>query len=1279
MAIKILDLLAASLAAFAMAPCAAEVPSPSHECISGIYPHLAMFNDERECGTGAVVPWAGDVWVITYGPHCPVGSTDKLYRIHPDLTRETVAASVGGTHANRLIHRETNQLLIGPYVIDGRGNVRVVTPAKIPGRLTGAARHLVDPANKAYVATMETGLYELDLRTLAVRTLIRENGKNDSAIQTYLKKEKQPWPAGWGSAPVTHVPGYHAKGLASGFGRVFISNNGEDSPEARLNPFVPSGVLAWWSEPGRDWTAIRRCQFTEVTTPDGIYGNEHPAKNPIWAMGWDAKSVILGVTTNGTEWAYYRLPKASHCYDGAHGWNTEWPRIRDVGEKELLATMHGTFWRFPREFSPAHPNGIRPISTYLKVVGDFCRWGDRIVFGCDDQAKSEFLGVRGLKRDAKRCERSQSNLWFVKPEDLRAFGPPSGEGYVWLNEDVKAGDVSEPYLHAGYASMRFSFTRADASPVRYELLEEGDWVRVRCLEDAKNATACFRYGPAKCAVPALDSATPRIAVTDDAGRRWHFPNVNGDTNVVCREIATERDLLYVGGVWYELPAENAGGFAALRPIALASEPVKALEARLGLMYVNGQAMAIDDLWKNGTAAAAYWLWEVEKGVARKMPTAEIAIPGNAGRITRYAADELRYHLERATGGEIVIVDELAPRRTRRFHVGATAAARHAGIDPDALQAEERIVRGSGEDVILVGGDRDAPSGTPTSIGDRSGKVAAGTLYAVYDFLESVMGVKWLWPGITGEVIPKRPIPDTRNLNLHGREPLEMRWYGGESDTVCEPQGSTFYGWAEVANARADIANRKKWLIRCRIGARRYFNGGHAFTHWWRLYGKDHPEYFALLPNGKREALEGDKDGRNTPMCLSSAAFQEKAIERWLASTQSKAKPWYVPCVNCCDNDSPGMCICEGCRAWDAKSDDRFAKNEYWNLSYKGPFRSRGRFRLITSVQWGEDGDTKVRPVQPSLSDRYAKFYNTVLAKARRHVKDAEVYGYAYANYSEAPRETRVSDGVIVYYVPRMFFPYTADVSVAFRRDWLGWSKAGAKQMIYRPNYMLAGANLPYCTARRIAADINFAATNGMIAISQDSLIGVWSAQSLHNYVVTRLMREPTARYEKLLDEYVEAFGSAANEIREYCALVESVGAGLSLADWQEMSMRNKSPDGLLAGGSFKNFITMAADLYSEAWFAKVKDALVRARAKCADDPDSAARVDFLAKGLEDAYLTYLTRVAQKSGDKKAFTAALCRLDAYRASVEADGICQYYWTATRERSGAGWYHKRKENK
>src|SRR5215208_6125765 len=80
---------------------AAEPPS-----FSGVYPHLAYFNNEGECGTGAVVPWAGRLWVITYGPHLPRGSSDKLYEITGALEQIVRPESIGGTPANRMIHRE---------------------------------------------------------------------------------------------------------------------------------------------------------------------------------------------------------------------------------------------------------------------------------------------------------------------------------------------------------------------------------------------------------------------------------------------------------------------------------------------------------------------------------------------------------------------------------------------------------------------------------------------------------------------------------------------------------------------------------------------------------------------------------------------------------------------------------------------------------------------------------------------------------------------------------------------------------------------------------------------------------------------------------------------------------------------------------------------------------------------------------------------------------------------------------------------------------------------
>jgi hypothetical protein len=172
----------------------AEPPS-----VSGIYPHLAMFNEAGECGTGAVVPWAERLWVITYAPHKPQGSSDKLYEITPDLKQIIRPESVGGTPANRMIHRESQQLFIGPYAIDAQRKVRVIPYSEMLGRPTGNARHLVDPANKIYYATMEEGFYEVDVKTLAVKELYPDNHAKKESIysQVIMAKVCTPRKVAW--------------------------------------------------------------------------------------------------------------------------------------------------------------------------------------------------------------------------------------------------------------------------------------------------------------------------------------------------------------------------------------------------------------------------------------------------------------------------------------------------------------------------------------------------------------------------------------------------------------------------------------------------------------------------------------------------------------------------------------------------------------------------------------------------------------------------------------------------------------------------------------------------------------------------------------------------------------------------------------------------------------------------------------------------------------------------------------------------------------------------
>jgi len=402
--------------------------------ISGIYPHLAFYNEDGECGTGAVVPWAGRLWAVTYGPHSPYGSADKLYEITPELEVVVRKESIGGTPANRMIHPESKQLFIGPYVIGRDRTVRSIPYKLMPGRHTGNARHLNDPDGKIYYATMEEGFYEVDVRTLEVNTLVPDAHElPESEYGNFL-------------------PGTHGKGLYSGQGVLVYSNNGENTPEA-LNRFdVESGALVEWD--GDSWKLIRRNQFTEVTGPGGIHGNPNPDTDPIWTTGWDHKSVLVGVRNSESgNWNFYRLPKASHSYDGAHGWNTEWPRIRDLGTAEnpdYLMTMHGMFWHFPEGFSSSNSAGIRPRSAYLKVIGDFARWKGKLVLGCDDSANREFLNKRKVKGNIEGPGQSNSNLWFLDPDTPDQLGLVTAEGAIWINDSIEAGIPSEPFLFNGW-------------------------------------------------------------------------------------------------------------------------------------------------------------------------------------------------------------------------------------------------------------------------------------------------------------------------------------------------------------------------------------------------------------------------------------------------------------------------------------------------------------------------------------------------------------------------------------------------------------------------------------------------------------------------------------------------------------------------------------------------------------------------------------------------------------------------------------------------------------
>lgn len=421
-----------------------------HLKISGVYPHLATFNESwpvkenlaksygqgAENGIGAIVPWNNSLWMVTYSPHEPNGSADKLYSIDNKLNVQIHPESIGGTPANRLIHHESNQLIISNYFVDDKGKVRVIPFSKMPGRMTATARHLHDPANMVYFYDMEGALYQVNVHTLAVEKLFHKP-----------------------------VPGWHGKGAYTSQGLLVVANNGEepvfkitgDMLKAGSMPKSPDdmGVLASWD--GNTWKIVERKQFTDVTGPGGIYGAPDN-KSPLWSIGWDKRSVILKLLDKG-DWYTYRLPKAAHTYDHRGGWYTEWPRIREVGNGKMLMDMHGMMYDFPKTFSRKNTAGILPLSSHLRYIPDFCNWNGQLVLATDETTvlANPMAG------------RAQSNLWFGKWEDLTQWGGATGWGGPWVNDTVKAKIPSDPYLIAGFGKRILHLTQKSGKDVIFTL------------------------------------------------------------------------------------------------------------------------------------------------------------------------------------------------------------------------------------------------------------------------------------------------------------------------------------------------------------------------------------------------------------------------------------------------------------------------------------------------------------------------------------------------------------------------------------------------------------------------------------------------------------------------------------------------------------------------------------------------------------------------------------------------------------------------------------------
>ncbi|MBE5783303.1 MAG: DUF4838 domain-containing protein [Clostridiales bacterium] len=257
----------------------------------------------------------------------------------------------------------------------------------------------------------------------------------------------------------------------------------------------------------------------------------------------------------------------------------------------------------------------------------------------------------------------------------------------------------------------------------------------------------------------------------------------------------------------------------------------------------------------------------------------IVMPHPAHETVKLAAHELQHFLMEISSAALPTQTELQIAGDYEILVGRSGRLKHYGIQVDWEKlGEEGYVIKSGEKWILLAG------ATPR-----------GTLYAVYAFLEEIMGCRWLSSDCS--VIPKQLHLEVGDLDITDRPAFESReayW------------SDAFDGTYAVRNRM----NSNKADISIRQGGRmKFYNFHHSFDDLVPVakYFDTHPEYFSMI--------DGKRVGGRTQLCLTNPEVVKLATE--------KVKEWIKENPDCrvfsvAQNDWRNYCQCPNCREIDEK-------------------------------------------------------------------------------------------------------------------------------------------------------------------------------------------------------------------------------------------------------------------------------------------------------------------------------------------------------------------------
>ncbi len=444
-------------------------------------------------------------------------------------------------------------------------------------------------------------------------------------------------------------------------------------------------------------------------------------------------------------------------------------------------------------------------------------------------------------------------------------------------------------------------------------------------------------------------------------------------------------------------------------------------------------------------------------VQDNQPRSVIVLPANAASAVRQAIEELQYHLNRAGRVTLPVVDEAKagelPADIVRIVFGK-----------DSLPLETFRVEANGNTLVFTG----------------DGGKSNALQWAVDYYLDSQLGVRWLWPGDVGTHVPVRSSIPLPQINYQGRPVLEQRRLRNGLAVRSFEGSPTLL----TKKQHQDLATQsEQWLRRFQMGSRSQYKFGHAFMDWWEKYGQTHPEYFAVPPPGSDFKQPGPVPDR-IKLNIGNEAIDDAIINEWKAA--GTPANW-----NVCPNDGVGFDTSDASRALDDPP--------------------------------GQDPNLIWGTAQANLTARYVKFWNRLIGKMRQTNPEVTLSSYAYSAYRNPPQNgLKLQPGIVLGLVP----------SYWAQDHWKQWQEAGAR-LFLRPNWWHAGGTAPLLPLHEQGEFFRFAQNHDMVGFDFDMLQGHWATQGAMYYVIARLNARPELSVEAVIEEYCSAFGTAGSAVKQY--------------------------------------------------------------------------------------------------------------------------------------------------